>query len=72
MFQYEVIEENFEDSELGTYTSYGIIAMRDGEKLFCVSDMSLRRELVSELVKLCNELQLDPIHLYDVIEDALP
>ena len=34
-------------------------------------DVSKNKYLIDNLVKLCNDLQLDPIHLDDVIDDFL-
>lgn len=36
-----------------------------------ISDVSTDRNFVKKLTELCNRAQLDPIHLKDVIEDAL-
>ncbi len=71
MYRYSTIEESFDDEELGNYISYGITVRSNGETIMTISDMSLNRELVDELVSRCNSLQLDPLHLYDVIEDAI-
>ncbi len=71
MLKYKVISEEFHDSELGDYIGYGIAAECDGERLLTVSDMSCDRGLVADLAERCNELELDPMHLYDVIEDVL-
>ena len=46
--------------------------MREDEEIITVSDVSLDKAFVEGLAKLCTELQLDPIHLFDVVEDALP
>ncbi len=72
MFRYTTVEEEFNDADLGHYVSYGICVTEDDNSILTVSDMSTNRDLVDKLVGLCNEHQLDPIHLLDVIEDALP
>lgn len=36
-----------------------------------VSDVSTDRAAVEQLARRCTEGQLDPIHLLDVVEDAL-
>ncbi len=50
-------------------TSYGIIS--ETEPTFCVLDISTDINFVSELVRKCNDGNLSPMHLKDVIEDAL-
>lgn len=36
-----------------------------------INDISTDKEKVERLVALCNELELSPIHIYDVIDDFL-
>ena len=54
------------------YTGYGI-CVRNAETGESTSfrDISVRREEVEELINRCNKLQLDPIHIEDVIEDFI-
>lgn len=49
------------------YITYGI--WYDDE--FHVKDVSLNKKEVEELVQLCNDGNLHPIHLYDVVEDVI-
>ena len=49
--------------------SYGIIS--ETEPMFCVPDISTDANFVCELVRKCNDGNLSPIHLKDVIDDAL-
>ena len=49
--------------------SYGIISETD--PMFCVLDISTDINFVSELVKKCNDGNLSPMHLKDVVEDSL-
>ena len=59
----------------GTRTCYGIAAAHvyDGivTVLDSVTDITANRQPLEELVKLCNELSLEPIHLNDIVEDFL-
>ena len=56
---------------------YGIVAyapMEDDTGLAViasVSDVTSDREALEDLVLLCNEIGLDPCHLYNVVEDFL-
>lgn len=65
MKRYFVVEEKLENPEIGEYISYGI-RMEGG---LSVSDVSLNRDAVEDLVGRMNDGELDPIHFFDVIED---
>lgn len=71
MYKYIVVEEHLEHPDIGTYTSYGIKAMRGTEAVEFVSDVSVDKTFVEALARCCTDLQLDPIHLFDVVEDAI-
>lgn len=72
LFRYQAIE--MDDKQDG-HTSYGLLAERledDGWKSVAfVSDISCNREFVSNLAEKCSVGQLDPIHIYDVVIDAI-
>ena len=57
--------------------AYGIAAYADAETdqtstiVASVNDISSDREAVEKLVELCNSLELDVVHLNDVVEDFL-
>ena len=36
-----------------------------------IEDISINKQKIEKLVNLCNELELSPIHIYDVIDDFL-
>lgn len=67
---YEVIQTAKISEEFGTYSCFGVKMSHNGKNV-CVEDVALRPEGLERLVKLCNELELSPIHLNDVIEDFL-
>ena len=68
---YTVVEENCKlcDKE---YTGYGI-SVKDfaGGCVRVFRDISRQREEVAKLCKKCNDLELDPIHIEDVICDFI-
>jgi len=58
---------------LGAYRTYGILAVRADRKQRAayVPDISTDRAFVSGLAERCTDGQLSPIHLRDVVMDAL-
>jgi len=60
-----------------TRTSYGIVAYMDSEEngtatiVSSVRDVTDDKQAITELVLLCNYLELSAIHLNDVVEDFL-
>lgn len=75
MYRYQTYEEKLNHPDIGNYTSFGIIVLvesnQNTEELFRVSDVSVNQELVENLSNLCTKEQLDPIHIYDVIDDSI-
>ena len=72
MITYGITEEKYtlgDDSRV----SYGIAVYDSGIStvIASVRDLSSDREAVEEHVRLCNRLELSPIHLNDVAEDFL-
>jgi len=57
--------------------SYGIAAYsnfdEDGSAtvIAAVNDVTSDRQAIANLVSLCNQLELSPTHLHDVVEDFL-
>ena len=72
VYKYITIKEVFENPEIGTYTSYGLKAMQGNKEILTISDVSLDKTFVEGLARMYTEYQLDPIHLFEVVEDALP
>ena len=52
-----------------THIGYGIGYTEDSSLSF--ENLTLSPTVVAKLVKLCNELDLSPLHLKDVVEDFL-
>ena len=71
MYKYIIVEEQLEHPDIGTYTSYGIKAEKGNDELIFVSDVSVDRVFVENLARCCTDLQLDPVHLFNVVEDAI-
>ena len=67
---YKRINSTYED-----VPTFGIaLFTRNGNRsklIKAIPDLSTDRMAVEKLVGLCNDLQLDPIHLDDVVEDFL-
>lgn len=64
--------ESWEYSEdAGSYRTFGICALRDGDCAARVADVSLDPDFVAQLARRCTRSGLDPLHLPDVVEDAL-
>ena len=75
MIEYYTVKESFYTEGVGSYTAYGIGVCendRCGRKtLNYIPDVFLHKQEAEQLVALCNHLGLDPMHLYDVVEDAV-
>ncbi len=72
MCRYETFTETLAKPGIGEYTAYGIAAYDENRKeLIRVSDVSSNKSVVESLTALCNKEHLDPVHVYDVIEDFL-
>lgn len=52
------------------YRCYGIKMIYAGAEV-TVEDLSLQYREVEELVRLCNEKELSPLHFQDILEDFL-
>ena len=57
------------DTKIENTHRYGIAIMENESVLEAVLDLSLEKEAVTQLVDLCNQLALEWVHLFDVIED---
>lgn len=76
MLQFRPIEQFLFSPELGEYRSFGIqafsVSPTGAEEVSLISDVSCDPAFVSRLAEKCTQLQLDPVHLLDVVLDALP
>ena len=75
MVHYDYIREECSDSETGDYISYAIIAVRIKENAGAVTAEEictvLNESRAREFAEQCNELGLSPVHIYDVVQDAI-
>lgn len=75
MYKYFVKKETTNNPEIGIYTSYGIkITFVDKQKtknIQYIPDVFLDENLANKFADLCTINNLEPVHIYDVIEDAL-
>ena len=69
---YKVISKNHYSPETGAYISFGISAhdLEHGQTCF-VPDVFIDESEARAFTERLNTLQVSPIHLIDVIEDAL-
>jgi len=70
--RYHVVKSTYQDNiyEPSNGISYGIAPETDPN--VCILDISTDLKFVTEVIEKCNEGDLSPIHLIDVVEDALP
>ena len=71
---YFVFQESRLSPELREYVTYGVKVAPDGDRdacCDCISDVSLSETALASLVQRCNELELNPVGLRDVVEDFL-
>ena len=72
MIRYLPFEEERYHVDVGPYVTYGINAKDErGNVVRSISDVSTNRAIVASLCRKCTRNRLDPIHLRDVIEDAI-
>ena len=69
--RYKTVREKRNSDELGSYVTYGIIIYKNKKLLKYISDVSNIKRDVQDLVRRCNEEQLDPIHIEEVVDDYL-
>lgn len=69
--RYLLLEDVVTSGEI-TYHTYGIAVIQLGQdRRDEYHDICMDHDAASALVEKCNELNLDPIHLKDVVEDFL-
>ena len=73
---YEMTEESY-SSEGNTRVSYGIAAYADSKDggtatiIDVIHDITSDKQALLALITLCNQLNLSPMHLREVIDDFL-
>ena len=72
---YQTKRENLYHSDIGNYKAFGILSLQINdtaeEIIEWIPDVFLDKNEAERFVKVCNDLNLAPIHLHDVIEDAI-
>lgn len=75
MYYYRCIQEEGSLPDIGSYTTFGIMALKctnsRWQRLVSISDVSLDCRMVQALASRCTQYQLHPRHLLDVVEDAI-
>ena len=73
-YTYIVVQSMYKNGDI-TRIGFGIAAVEEYDGVTTIlestSDLSSDIEPIERLVELCNDLQLDPIHLQDVVTDFL-
>lgn len=75
MYLYLLVEGEFVSPDTGVYSSFGlrVVLVQEGrtEELLLVPDISTDRSFVMHLARLFTKLQPAPLHLRDILQDAL-
>lgn len=75
MIEFYTVKESLYREEVGSFTAYGIGVCENNpckrETLEYIPDVFLDKQKAERFVVMCNRLQLDPLHLLDVVEDAI-
>ena len=71
MYHYQPTKNYLFSNESGLHVSFGIdVTDNNDQTILSISSVSTDRKKVVDLCELCTELQLDPIHLVDVLDDT--
>ena len=72
-YTYQIREDHCLDEDGTHVTVYGIevYETQSSVPLLSYADLFTDKRKAQELIDLCNRLELDPVHLTDVVEDAL-
>lgn len=71
MVTYDLIEEHIINDYCGEYDSYGIAIISDDTELRRISDISTNLEDLERLVRLCNKLSVELVHIDSIVENFL-
>lgn len=67
--RYEMIETVKGAGTEDAYCCYGIRMIDADGDTISIEDLSLEQNRLEKLVRLCNKLQLSPLHFWDVAND---
>lgn len=74
LYYYTTFEGILQEDEIGQYTTHGIRAVYTSDRatvVSSVSDVSVDYDEAKKIADMCNELELEPVHLLDVVEDMI-
>lgn len=75
MIEYYTVKESFYTEEAGAFTAYGIGVCENNQcsrkTLRYIPNVFLDQQKAERLAAMCNYLNLDPLHFFDVVEDAV-
>ncbi len=73
MYKYLTVCEKLFREDIGTYTSYGIISIREEDSAIArkISDVSVERDFVVALAEKFNEINLEPQKLLEAVMLAI-
>lgn len=72
VFQYLPLRQEYKPrGRKKYYTTFGLQVLVDGHELFRLNDVTMDMALMVRMSHLCNEGNLEPCHLYEVIENFL-
>ena len=74
-YRYRRIRQIRSDEELGRHETYGLQIWQcsaDADKLLCtIPDVSTEAAFVQSLAEQCTRLGVQPIHIYEILENVL-
>lgn len=75
MIEYRSVQEHLRSPDLGNYCAYGVCACQVEQnrttEILAIHDVFLNAADALSFVRRCNQLELSPISLWDVIQDTL-
>ena len=75
MIRYYYVKEKLHNPDIGNYTSYAISAYKHHNhkqtRIAYISDVFLNEMDAKKFVHMCNTMDLDPVHLLEVLEEAI-
>ena len=71
MYQYRSVPETASDPHIGTFETYGLEILDDGDIVGVQHDVAVDGALVDTIARKCTEEQVEPVHIMDVILNML-
>lgn len=71
-YTYKLKTDTISDDEGNSVEVYGIVCSDSSSNLIkAVSNVFTNKEEAEQFISLCNKLELSPVHLQDVIDEAV-